>query len=197
MDKKELVLEVLAELINKNGKTTTLEVKNEAHARNNAAGGTLFAELRQSEVSQIISDFYRDQDDENFPGFDPDAITLERNLFDAGNGLKYFEYYFESVNSASNVPFLSGTPALASVAQTNGTRQPAAQPAVAIGLVSAVDKTAVDKNLYVAFVAGNPADAILYDTSNKYAARAGLKKDKSAVHETVRMMKLKRFENKY
>jgi hypothetical protein len=179
---KQLVLQVAMALIAANGKTTTLDVKNECHRQN--SNDPSFS-LTQQEVSQFMSEMYREANGE---------ITRE---FQG----QYYEY---SMTPAAVAGMNQGAPVTVTKTTTapktsnsTGTRAPGAAAATSLGKVGNNDvNTNGDK--YVAYDVNNPDEAYLFDTTNPLAARAGFKVVVgTAVHEDIRMMQFKHYTSKY
>jgi hypothetical protein len=181
---KQLVLQVAMALIAANSKTTTLDVKNECHRQN--SNDPNFS-LTQQEVSQFMSEMYREANGE---------VTRE---FQG----QYYEY---SMTPAAVAGMNTGAPVTKTTAvktstpktsNSTGTRAPGAAAATSLGKV--VDND-VDTNgdKYVAYDVNNTDEAYLFDTTNPLEARAGFKVVVAdAVHENIRMMQFKHYNTKY
>ena len=175
---KQLVVTIAMALIAQNGKTTTLEVKNEAHLQN--SNDPSF-QLTQNEVSTFMSEMFREANGE-----------VSREFTGT-----FYEY---SMTPAATAGIATVAPVhkthFAATSSTSGTRNAPADAADNLGSVDTNNDA--DGELYVAFEVQNPDGAYLFDTKNPYAARAGYKKVvPSAVHENIRFMQLKNYLNKY
>lgn len=180
---KQLIIDLANELIKANGKTTTLEVKNEAHSRNNLNPVPGF-ELTQQEVSTVMAEMYREAKGE---------ISREMTF---GSGQNFYEYSLSTPDTgivATGSPIHSAVPSSKPVAAAKAAKvQPADALGSALGYLDA-DSLENEGKKYVAYDAFDTKNAFLFETTDKYAARAGFKTLSSTEHNNIRMAQLKNY----
>lgn len=179
---KQLVLAIALALIQTNGKTTTLEVKNEAHKQNS---NDIDFDLGQNEVSLYMGEMYKEM-----------AGDLSRDLVAGG----FYEYSMTPVFAVTNGGGYGafGQPIKNAISSANGfdKRNAPTDAADCLGTVAFEGENQNGDN-YVAYEKSNPDGALIFDTTNPYAARAGFKQNVTVAHDDIRMMQLKNFISKY
>lgn len=176
---KQLVIQIAMALIAENGKTTTLEVKNKAHEQNSTDPSF---SLTQGEVSQFMSEMYREANGD---------ISRDFN----SNGPGFYEY---SMTPAAVPGMNLGTGSVKSTTTSPGIKPRSVHNVpVCLGSVDNLNGSE-DTNLYVAFESTNPDSAFLFDTTDRFEARAGYKTVVTNYnHDNIRMMRLKHYQTKY
>ena len=177
---KDFIKLVMLALIAENGSATTLEIKNAVHEKNRENPIPGF-ELTQAETSQFVSEIYREA-----------AGEITRDMHPA----HYYVYSSTpAVVAGTNFGVGNVSTKKAPKIKTAGSRNPLYQPAALIGSNLPAYNSKGDEGLrYVAFDATNKSNVALFDTTNKYEARAGFKLfSPSVFHDDIRMMQLKNF----